>query len=341
MMNLLEVQNLSIGIKRGTGYKFAVDDISFTVGAGEIVGLVGESGCGKSLTALSILRLLSPGVAISGGAISFEGKNLGELSAGELRQIRGKEISMIFQEPGSSLNPLLKIGRQIAETLELHGEKDKEKINAQVLDIMEKLGLSEPERLLNAYPHQLSGGMCQRVMIAIAAICRPKLIIADEPTTALDPGIQTQILDLLGKINSDFGSAILFISHDLSLVRRFCSRLLVMYAGKIVEAGSTETVFLQPAHPYTRGLIGSIPSRERRGRPLANISGRVPSIDDKWYGCPFAPRCPEAGFACFAQFPPKAALGGGHSVHCILAESAAESAIGREAGSSPLGARND
>jgi oligopeptide/dipeptide ABC transporter ATP-binding protein len=324
---LLKIRDLSIGIRRKNETFPAVAGIDFDIEEGEIVALAGESGCGKSLTALSILRLLPPAARITGGEISFnagvsadgtDSLDLLSLGGEELRRLRGKDISMIFQEPRQSLNPLMRIGPQITETLELHGMGKAARIAA--LNMIEKLGLPEPEKIFNAFPHQLSGGMCQRVMIAIAAICRPRLLIADEPVTALDSAIQNQILALLEGINRDFGTAILFISHDLSVVRRFCRRFLVMYSGRIVEEGPAETLFSAPAHPYTRGLIGAIPGRERRGGPLANIPGRVPSIEDSLPGCPFAPRCPLAQDRCRGAFPPETGPGGGHRVRCFMAE---------------------
>jgi oligopeptide/dipeptide ABC transporter ATP-binding protein len=229
---------------------------------------------------------------------------------------------MIFQEPRQSLNPLIRIGAQIAETPELHGISDEKEAKAAALDMLEKLGFADPIKIYRAYPHQLSGGMCQRVMIGIAAICRPRLLIADEPATALDAAIQDQILELLAHINRESGAAILFISHDLSVVRRFCSRFLVMYAGRIVEQGPVETLFTSPAHPYTRGLISAIPGREQRGKALANISGRVPSIEDRLPGCPFAPRCAQARDRCLEVFPPETDLGNGHRARCFMIEAA-------------------
>ncbi|MDR0623479.1 MAG: ABC transporter ATP-binding protein [Treponema sp.] len=316
MGTLLEVRHLSTGVRRGTDMFTAVDGISFHIEEGEILALVGDSGCGKSLTCLSIPALLAPGVERFGGEILFKGRDLTGLSPEEMGRLRGKEISMIFQEPAASLNPLHRIGPQIAEPLELHGLKDKKTIRAEVLDIMARLGLPEPEKLIKAYPHELSGGMCQRVMIAIAAICRPALLLADEPATALDTAAQAQILELLRKINRDFGTAVLFVSHDLDLVSRICSRALVMYAGKIVESGGTSDLFSRPAHPYTRSLIGAIPQREQKGKPLANIPGRVPPIEEPRRGCPFAPRCALAEQRCAAAFPAPINLGGDHWVYC-------------------------
>jgi oligopeptide/dipeptide ABC transporter ATP-binding protein len=314
---LLTIQHLSIGIRRGKETFTAVDDIGFFIEEGEILGLVGESGCGKSLTCLSIPGLLTPELERLGGTILFRGRDLTALPPGELNRLRGKEISFVFQEPAASLNPLHRTGTQIAETLELHGLRDKKKRRAEVLDMMERLGLPEPEKLFQVYPHELSGGMCQRVMIAIAAICRPALLLADEPTTALDTASQSRILELLQKINRDFGAAVLFVSHDLGLVSRICRRTLVMYAGKIVESGPTADLFSRPVHPYTQSLIGAIPRRDRKGKPLAHIPGRVPPIEEPRRGCPFAPRCAVAEERCTAAFPEAINLAGGRQVYCV------------------------
>jgi oligopeptide/dipeptide ABC transporter ATP-binding protein len=316
---LLEVQHLSVGIQRGRDCLFGVHDISFTIKPGEILGIVGESGCGKTLTALAIPGLLPGGVSISGGTVRFENRDLAGLKQRELCEIRGNRLSMIFQEPMTSLNPLIKIGRQIAEPLELHGYTDKARIRREVLDIMEQVGLPDPERLAGEYPHRLSGGMRQRVMIALAMICKPRLLIADEPATALDATIQAQILRLMQWFNRNRGTSILFISHDLTLVNRLCDRVLVMYAGKIVEEGPVRDIFRRPAHEYTKGLIGAIPSKDRKGRPLTNIPGKVPSIEDgaKLRGCPFAPRCSRAEERCTTSFPARTDLGGGRRVFCF------------------------
>jgi peptide/nickel transport system ATP-binding protein len=311
---LLEVKDLRILIKGNT----AVDGLSFRVDQGEIVGLVGESGCGKSLTALSIPALLPPGGSVAGGNIVFRGRDTGALGEKELRALRGKEVSMVFQEPLSSLNPLVRVGRQITEPLELHGQKNRAENGKRALEIMESLGLPEPEKLLRLYPHQLSGGMCQRVMIALAMIAGPRLLIADEPTTALDVSIQSQILELLKKINRETGTSILFISHDLSVVNRICRRVLVMYAGKLVEQGTVEEVFTRPCHEYTRGLLGSLPDRRGKGKALANIPGRVPPIEaPRLPGCPFAPRCPRALDRCGVAFPEETSLSPTHRFHCV------------------------
>jgi peptide/nickel transport system ATP-binding protein len=269
------------------------------------------------------VRLLPPAAKINGGTINYQKingdtVNLCSLDEKALRQIRGKEISMIFQEPRQSLNPLMRIGAQIAETLEFH-LVDKKAANEAALSMLYKLKFPQPEKIFNAWPHQLSGGMCQRVMIAIATICRPRLLVADEPITALDMANQNHILSLLKDINAEFGTAILFISHDLSVVRHFSSRVMVMYAGKIIEEGPTQTILSAPAHPYTIGLVGAIPRKENRGKPLANIPGRPPSLEESLSGCLFAPRCPQAQGRCTAEVPAWTDMGGGHRVRCFFA----------------------
>jgi peptide/nickel transport system ATP-binding protein len=308
-----------VGIKRGRAYLGAVNDISFDLYPGEILGIVGESGCGKTLSALAVSALLPDGVSVTSGSVMFENQDLSRADSRELCRIRGNELSMVFQEPMTSLNPLLKIGRQIAEPLELHGRRDKETIHREVLDIIAKVGLSDPERLAGEYPHQLSGGMRQRVMIALAMIAKPKLLIADEPTTALDVTIQAQILRLMKRFNESLGTSILFISHDLALVSRLCDRVLVMYAGRLIEEGPAADIFRRPVHEYTKGLIGAIPSKDRKGQALVNIPGKVPSIEDmkNLPGCPFAPRCAKAEEGCRAAFPASLELGGGHRVCCF------------------------
>jgi peptide/nickel transport system ATP-binding protein len=331
MTPLLCVKDLAVDIVRGKDVFPAVKGISFCIDEGEILGIVGESGCGKTLTALSIPGLLPGAARMGSGDVAFRGRSLSGLSGRELCRIRGKDISMIFQEPLLSLNPLLRIGRQIEEALLLHGERDRRANRARVLDIMARLALPDPARLVRAYPHELSGGMCQRVMIAAAMICGPALLIADEPTTALDAVTQAQIIELIRDFNERRGTAVLFISHDLSVIRRLCSRVLVMYAGKIVEAGKVEDVFKRPLHEYTRGLVASIPGREMKGRALANIPGRVPSIEERLTGCPFAPRCLKARERCRTEFPEAVSFDGGQSVHCFMAESQAAAGCGARA----------
>jgi len=328
-MALLEVRNLTVSIRRGKKYYTAVDGINFRIEAGEIIALAGESGSGKSLTALSIPRLLSTRAKISSGEILYSANGTIDLCKTDeksLRSIRGKEISMIFQEPRQSLNPLMKVGAQIKEALELHpgiyaaesSAQNKKTANRLVLEMLEKLQFPQPEKLMDAWPHQLSGGMCQRVMIAIAAICRPRLLIADEPTTALDTVNQNHILTLLKQINREFGTAILFISHDISVAKEFCSRFMVMYSGKIIEEGPSEAILSAPLHPYTVALAACIPRKENRGKPLANIPGRAPSLEDAPTGCHFAPRCPKAQEQCGKSMPPLAKAGDDRYARCFL-----------------------
>ncbi|MCL1992645.1 MAG: ABC transporter ATP-binding protein [Spirochaetes bacterium] len=323
---LLEARNLTIAIKKDGKHLNVLRGVNFEIGRGEIVGLAGESGCGKTISALSVMGLLPKNIRVSDGEIVLNEESrrivLNGQSEKEMRKIRGKEISMIFQEARQSLNPLVKVGLQITETLELHGVTDKKERRLAALAELEKLGFSDCERVYNSYPHELSGGMCQRVMIAIASICRPKLLIADEPTTSLDKKNHDQIISLLGEIKRNFGTAVFFISHDLSVMRSFCQRILVMYAGRIVEEGASEKIFTQPFHPYTKGLLGAIPSGHLRGRPLANIPGRIPSITSQIEHCPFAPRCPHFFPACLTGFPPAEDLGDGHKASCFLAKAA-------------------
>ena len=323
---LLKVENLSIGIRRYTKASSSmllssVEDISFEIYPGEILGIVGESGSGKSLTALSIPGLLGDNKEVSSGSILFgeEKRNLLTLTEKELQKIRGKDISMIFQEPFSSLNPLIKAGEQIAETLFLHGSRDRVKNKSLVIELLKKLKMPRPEKIYDTYPHRLSGGMCQRIMIAMAVICRPRLLIADEPTTALDINTQSEIISLLKEINSDFGTSILFISHDLSVIKNLCSRILVMYSGRFLEEGSVDEIFNNPAHEYTKSLIGAIPNRVSRGKALTVISGRIPSLEEgRPQGCPFHPRCARAISLCKGKFLPKLSINPKHKTHCIL-----------------------
>lgn len=316
---VLQVKNLSIDIAADKNYT-AVDNINFDIKEGEIIGIVGESGCGKSLTALSIMGLLSRNVNISAGNIIFNGKDLLSLQKKERQSIFGKEISMIFQEPMTSLNPLMKIGKQVEESLSLHTNLDKNEKKEYVKNSLLKVGLSEAEKIIKKYPFELSGGMQQRVMIAMATICNPKLLIADEPTTALDVTTQTQVLQLLKKINTEYHTSILFISHDVGVIKQICDRIIVMYSGQIVEIGKTKDILENPLHEYTKGLLNSIPLRKRKGRPLECISGRVPAITEKRLACQFAPRCKKASVLCFAQVPERIETTAGHYVKCHEAQ---------------------
>ncbi len=308
---VLEIRDLQTQFRSPAGVVKAVDDLSYTVHEGETLGVVGESGCGKSVTALSILRLIpDPPGRIVGGQIEFEGKNLLDLTDEEMEAVRGNDISMIFQEPMTALNPLYKIGFQISEALVLHRGLSKREANAVAVDMLRQVSIPEPESRVNSYPHQLSGGMRQRVMIAMALCCNPKILIADEPTTALDVTIQAQILDLMRDLKKKTGTAIVLITHDMGVVAENCDRIVVMYAGRKVEEANVDELFNRPSHPYTRGLLGSIPNVEELAhiqgeRPRLNeITGMVPSLTDLPPGCAFAPRCKFASDQCHQAYPP-------------------------------------
>ena len=318
---LLEVDGLKTYFYTRDGVVRAVDGVSFCVYPGETLAVVGESGCGKSVTSLSILRLIAspPGRTVA-GRLMFGGRDLLELSEPAMRQVRGNEISMIFQEPMTSLNPVLTIGRQIAEALTLHRGLSHHDALLRAVEMLKLVNMPEPERRVAQYPHQLSGGMRQRVMIAMALACNPRLLIADEPTTALDVTIQAQILDLMRKLKEKTGAAIVLITHDLGVVAEMAQRVVVMYAGRKVEEAPVAALFAQPRHPYTQGLLNSIPrlgAAEVAGRKrLAEIPGMVPSLREEITGCIFAPRCPHATERCRREYPPLEHKAGGHSVAC-------------------------
>ncbi len=288
---LLEVKGLHTSFYTRDGIVRAVDGIDFAVDRGEIMGLVGESGCGKSVTSLSIMRLVASPGRIEEGEILFDGRDLLKLSGDEMRRMRGEQISMIFQQPTSSLNPVWDVGRQIAEVLEIHRNMKRKAARGRALELLKMVGIPDPERRLKAHPHEMSGGMAQRVMIAMALACEPDLLIADEPTTALDVTIQAQILDLMRELRDQTGTAIIFITHDLGVVAEMCDRVAVMYAGEIVEQTDVVSLFRHPKHPYTQGLIGSIPVVGQIRDELAVIPGNVPNLVDLPKGCRFAPRC--------------------------------------------------
>ncbi len=324
-MALLEVENLRTHFRTPGGIVRAVDGLSFHVEEGEVLAIVGESGCGKSVTAMSILRLIPDPPGRSAGAVRFQGRDLLELPEAEMRQIRGNDISMIFQEPMTSLNPVLTIGRQIGETLILHQGLDKAAALQRAIDSLKLVGIPEPERRVKQYPHELSGGMRQRVMIAMALACSPKLLIADEPTTALDVTVQAQILDLMRQLKARIGSAIILITHDLGVVAEMASRVVVMYGGRKVEEAPVNQLFATPRHPYTRALLGSVPrldphdGSEIKAR-LDEIPGVVPSLREAIAGCIFAPRCNFATDRCRSAYPSLEAKGGGHAVACWEAD---------------------
>jgi peptide/nickel transport system ATP-binding protein len=322
-MAILEIENLQTHFRTPDGINRAVDGVSFHVEAGETLAVVGESGCGKSVTAMSILRLIPEPPGKIAGAIRFNGKNLLDLSEVEMRSIRGNEISMIFQEPMTSLNPVLTVGRQIGETLRLHQGMSARQAEDRAIDMLKLVGIPEPERRVREYPHQLSGGMRQRVMIAIALACNPKLLIADEPTTALDVTIQAQILDLMRDLKHRVGAAIVLITHDLGVVAEVAERVVVMYAGRKVEEARVGPLFRTPRHPYTQGLLGSVPklgsSLDGTETRLQEIPGLVPSLKQKLQGCVFASRCAYATDLCRSVAPGLEEKAPGHIVACHYA----------------------
>jgi peptide/nickel transport system ATP-binding protein len=329
---LLEVEDLKTWFYTRDGIVRAVDGVSYRVYPGETLAVVGESGCGKSVSSLSILRLIPSPPGRIAGRLVFEGRNLLELTEAAMRGIRGNEISMIFQEPMTSLNPVLTIGRQITEALVLHQSLDRRGARARAIELLRLVNISEPERRVKQYPHELSGGMRQRVMIAMALSCNPKLLIADEPTTALDVTIQAQILDLMRELKAKTGAAIILITHDLGIVAEMAQRVVVMYAGRKVEEAPVERLFARPLHPYTKGLLGSIPRlAEAAGdarKRLAEIPGMVPSLKEAMPGCRFAPRCSYATARCAAEHPPLEERAQGHWVACWEWERLAREAAG-------------
>lgn len=324
---LLQVRDLQTSFNTENGKVRAVNHVSFDINAGEVVGLVGESGCGKTAASLSILQLLpTPPAAIEGGEILFDGHNLVGMPREELRRIRGNEISMIFQEPMTSLNPVYTIGEQLMESLQLHQHLSPRDAKARAIEMLQLVGIPRPDEVVDEYPHRFSGGMRQRAMIAMALSCDPKLLIADEPTTALDVTIQAQILELMQELRERIGMAILFITHDLSVIAEMADRVVVMYAGKVVEEADVVSLFHSPQHPYTQGLIGSRPtvddSDESVGekRRLPFIPGNVPNPLYLPQGCPFHPRCDHAMDICRTSMPGESSVGTGHRVRCWLHE---------------------
>ena len=319
--HLLEVFNLSTSFFSEKGEIRAVEDISFSIQPGQTVALVGESGCGKSVTALSIMQLLDyPGRVVS-GRIVFKGRDLLTLANSEIRQVRGNQISMVFQEPMTSLNPVFTIGDQIGEVLEIHTTLSKEEVRKETIRLLEKVHISSPERRIDQYPHEMSGGMKQRVMIAMALACKPDLLIADEPTTALDVTIQAQILELLKELQQEMGMAILLITHNLGVVAHFAQDVLVMYASRIVERASVPQLFSNPSHPYTNALLRSLPRPGAREERLESISGMVPSPLFYPKGCHFSTRCPKILPCCADEEPPLIEIESGHEVVCWLHQS--------------------
>ena len=319
MDNILEIHNLSVSFA-SDGIKdraVAVNGVDIGIPAGKTVGLVGESGCGKSVTSLSVMGLLADNGRVDSGEAIFGGKDLLKLSDKQLREIRGNRISMIFQEPMTSLNPVLTVGRQVDEALRLHSGLDKAAARKRTIEIFEKVGIPEPERRYGCYPHQLSGGLRQRVMIGMAMVLKPDLLIADEPTTALDVSIEAQILRLMRDLQKDSGMSILMITHNLGVVAEICDLVYVMYAGEVVEKADVFTLFRESAHPYTRGLMASLPRMTPKGQRLYNIRGTVPNLRAMPTGCRFSPRCEYATERCMGEKPPLSDLGGGHLCRCF------------------------
>lgn len=329
---LLEVKDLKTEFKRGKNdWITAVNGVSFTVNEGEIVGLVGESGCGKSVTSLSIMRLHDKLQTRISGSITFGGKSLLDLSEHEMQEIRGNEISMIFQEPMSALDPIMRIENQLTEVIALHNRKlSKSEVHERCVSALKLVGIPEPEMTLRNYPHELSGGMCQRVMIAMAMCCEPKLLIADEPTTALDVTIQAQILALMENLRRETNTGILLITHDLGVVAETCSRVIVMYAGNVVEEAPVDELFAHPKHPYTQGLIASVPRLGKRVRRLPSIPGSVPDLSAMPTGCRFAPRCKYAQEKCRTHEPALQQVGPAHASSCLLTEQEREEMLTHE-----------
>ena len=316
--SILEIKNLTVEFKTDNGLIKAVDDVSIDIGESEILGLVGESGCGKTTTALSILKLIpSPPGNISGNGIFWKGENLLNIPAENMRKIRGKEISMIFQEPLSSFNPVEKIGKQVEEALLIHEIINKKEAKGKVLEMLNHVGLKNPERVFDSYPHELSGGMRQRAMIAIALICKPGLLIADEPTTALDVTIQAQILDLLKDLQKEINMSVLLITHNLGIIAQAADSVAVMYAGKVIEKSSVADLFENPLHPYTQSLLKSVPNPGRKGK-LYSIPGNIPSLSDLPPGCTFHPRCERVMDICRKQFPGTKEVRSAHTTACWL-----------------------
>ena len=316
--SLLQIENLQTSFFTKRGVVRAVDGVSFSIAPGETLGIVGESGCGKSMTALSVMGLLEKNGTVTEGTILFNGENLLELAPRQRRKMCGDQLSMIFQEPMTSLNPVTTVGHQVLETLIVHDQvKSKQEAKARIIELFRQVGIPDPERRYASYPHQLSGGLRQRVMIAMAMACEPKLLIADEPTTALDVTIEAQILHLMRKLSKEHHTAIMMITHNLGVVAEICDRVCVMYAGKIVEQAEVHELFRNPLHPYTNGLLRSLPKMQSGQGRLYNIRGMVPDLVNMPEGCRFAARCDQACDRCCREMPELIDVGGGHLVRCF------------------------
>jgi oligopeptide transport system ATP-binding protein len=329
---ILEVHDLSVEFHSDEGAVRAVDGVSFAIQRGEILGLVGESGAGKTLTSEAILRLIRCPPGRITGEILYRGRNVLQLGEAELEDIRGKEIAMIFQNPISSLNPVFRVGEQLLETMALHFPERRRTLWQKAVDILTRVGIPSAERRAQDYPHQFSGGMCQRAMIGMGIACTPSLLIADEPTTALDVTIQAQILTLIRRLAAELGMAVLLVSHDLGIISQMCHRIIVMYAGKIVEEATTATIFHAPEHPYTRGLMACIPRLDNVPARLGSIAGVMPGLRDIPSGCRFHPRCPLSESRCALEEPALRTLADDHLVACHLAGATFPSLRERESG---------
>ncbi len=329
--HLVDIQNLHLSFFTPAGEVKALNDVTIFLDEGEVLGIVGESGSGKSVTASAIMGITADPGRIVSGTVLFNGHNIGELSEKELRSIRGKEVSMIFQDPMTSLNPVYTIGNQIEESILLHTEKTKAEAKERAIELLRLVGINEPEKRIKQYPHELSGGMRQRVMIAIALACEPKLLIADEPTTALDVTIQAQILELIMELKEKLGMAVILITHDLGIVSSMCDRIAVMYAGKVIECGTTDDIFYDPQHEYTKGLLRSVPNLfEEEATRLIAIEGTPVDMLNPPAGCPFAPRCPKCMKICLREMPPYHEFTDIHYSACWLTQKA-EMESGKEA----------
>lgn len=321
---VLQLSDLRSWFFTAKGTAPAVDGVSIDVPRGKIVGLVGESGCGKSMTAMSIMGLVKRPGKVVGGTITLEGRDITHLSKRELSKMRGNEISMIFQEPMTSLNPVYPVGRQVQEAILLHQKVSKEEAKNQVIEIFRQVGIPEPEKRYRSYPHQLSGGLRQRVMIGMAMVCRPKVLIADEPTTALDVTIEAQILQLMKKLRDEYGTSIILITHNMGVVAEVCDKVYVMYAGKVMEQAETFSLFERPGHPYTQGLLQSIPRLDKQEKRLYAIKGVVPNLLHLPKGCSFCTRCPLAEERCFTERPELYNVGEEHKIRCFRYEKGGE-----------------
>jgi len=320
MSALLEVRDLYLEFKTSRGRLKALNGITFDVQPGEVFGLVGETGCGKTVTGLSVLRLLPRSATITGGQVLFEGTDLLGLSRSRIESLRGSKIAMIFQDPSTSLNPVFSIGAQIQRVVRQHMQVTKQQALEKTRTVLTAVGLPDVTRILGSYPHQLSGGMQQRVMIAMALSCSPRLLIADEPTTSLDVTIQAQILNLLRELQKKFDVSVIMITHNLGVIAQTCDRLAVLYGGRVAESGLVRDIFNHPQHPYTRGLMNAIPRPDGRGKKMATIPGTVPSNPGALIGCAFAPRCEFAMDRCHVETPALFPVGQNHSSACFLAE---------------------